>query len=82
VWETTHCKPSAFFDTFERKGGELKTTHYCPGCGHGVLHKLIEESRIMDPESILVSLAAHGMGADLLRQNRVALQFGRGLASI
>jgi 2-oxoisovalerate ferredoxin oxidoreductase beta subunit len=44
VWETTHCKPAAFFDTFERKGGEPRTTHYCPGCGHGVLHKLIAEA--------------------------------------
>jgi 2-oxoisovalerate ferredoxin oxidoreductase beta subunit len=44
VWETTHGKPAVFFDLFERKGGELKTTHYCPGCGHGVLHKLIAEA--------------------------------------
>jgi 2-oxoisovalerate ferredoxin oxidoreductase beta subunit len=44
VWETTHSKPAAFFDVFERKGGDLKTTHYCPGCGHGVLHKLIAEA--------------------------------------
>jgi 2-oxoisovalerate ferredoxin oxidoreductase beta subunit len=44
VWQTTHSKPAAFFDVFERKGGDLNTTHYCPGCGHGVLHKLIAEA--------------------------------------
>jgi len=31
-------------DTFPRKGGAAPTaTHYCPGCGHGVLHKIIGE---------------------------------------
>ncbi|BFN37005.1 2-oxoacid:acceptor oxidoreductase family protein [Fidelibacter multiformis] len=38
-------KPETFYDTFVRKGdSELKATHYCPGCGHGILHKLIAEA--------------------------------------
>ena len=38
-------KPEAFYDKFERKGGaHLETTHYCPGCGHGNLHKIIAEA--------------------------------------
>lgn len=44
MWEITHSKPSAFYDLFERKGGDLETTHYCPGCGHGVLQKMIAEA--------------------------------------
>lgn len=37
-------KSTAFFETFERKPGQLKkTTHYCPGCGHGVLNKIIAD---------------------------------------
>lgn len=44
MFQVTHSKPSAFFDLFERKGEDLETTHYCPGCGHGVLHKLIAEA--------------------------------------
>ncbi len=44
MWETTHSKPGGFYDTFERKGGDVETTHYCPGCGHGVLHKMIAEA--------------------------------------
>jgi 2-oxoisovalerate ferredoxin oxidoreductase beta subunit len=44
VWETTHKKPEAFYPLFERKGGDLETTHYCPGCGHGVLTKLLAEA--------------------------------------
>lgn len=37
-------KPKAFYDDFFRKGGNTKTTHYCPGCGHGVIQKLIAEA--------------------------------------
>ncbi len=44
MWVTTHSKPAAFYDRFERKGGDTETTHYCPGCGHGVLHKLLAEA--------------------------------------
>ncbi len=36
-------KSPAFFDVFERKPSMRKTTHYCPGCGHGVLHKIIAD---------------------------------------
>ena len=33
------------YESFPRKGGTaLQATHYCPGCGHGVLHKLIAEA--------------------------------------
>ena len=33
------------YDQFPRKGGAAITaTHYCPGCGHGILHKLIGEA--------------------------------------
>lgn len=38
-------KPNSFYDKFVRKGGsQLETTHYCPGCSHGILHKLIAEA--------------------------------------
>ena len=38
-------KPQGFFDTFERRPGSIKKNmHYCPGCGHGILHKLIAEA--------------------------------------
>jgi 2-oxoisovalerate ferredoxin oxidoreductase beta subunit len=44
VWETKHSKSVSFYDCFERKGGNTDITTYCPGCGHGVLHKLIAEA--------------------------------------
>ncbi len=38
-------KPKSFYDKFERKGGaNLETTHYCPGCGHGNVHKIMAEA--------------------------------------
>lgn len=38
-------KPDSLYDTFFRKpGSEPLSTHYCPGCGHGVVHKLIAEA--------------------------------------
>ncbi len=39
-----HCKSKAFYDEFFRKGEGDKQTHYCPGCGHGIVHKLIAEA--------------------------------------
>jgi 2-oxoisovalerate ferredoxin oxidoreductase beta subunit len=44
VWQITHSKAESFYDRYERKGGNTEITHYCPGCGHGVLHKLIAEA--------------------------------------
>ncbi len=41
----TFEKSSGFFPTFERKSGPAKdATHYCPGCGHGNVHKMIAEA--------------------------------------
>ena len=40
----TTAKPESFNHIFTRKGGaEPTATHYCPGCGHGVIHKLLAE---------------------------------------
>ncbi len=38
-------KTRGLYKSFPRKGGSaLTATHYCPGCEHGVLHKLIGEA--------------------------------------
>src|SRR5581483_5165599 len=39
-----HGKPESFYQTYERKSELQHQTHYCPGCGHGIVHKLIAES--------------------------------------
>ncbi|MEA3500210.1 MAG: 2-oxoacid:acceptor oxidoreductase family protein [Candidatus Marinimicrobia bacterium] len=59
IQSTILQKSSIFYDTFERKAGEeLKVTHYCPGCGHGILHKLIAEALVdfgVDDKAVLLS---------------------------
>jgi 2-oxoisovalerate ferredoxin oxidoreductase beta subunit len=36
-----YTRSPTFFESFDRKGSMPQTTHYCPGCGHGIAHKLI-----------------------------------------
>ena len=43
-YEIIHSKSSVFYDTYERKNELKHQTHYCPGCGHGIAHKLIAEA--------------------------------------
>jgi len=38
-----HDKPECFYEDYERKGELQRQTHYCPGCGHGIVHKLLAE---------------------------------------
>lgn len=45
VQEKVIGKPKSMLSEFPLKGGDAITaTHYCSGCGHGVLHKLIAEA--------------------------------------
>jgi 2-oxoisovalerate ferredoxin oxidoreductase beta subunit len=44
AYESIHSRSPVFFDLFERKSELKHQTHYCPGCGHGVVHKLIAEA--------------------------------------
>ena len=38
-------KAEGFYPHFLRKdGSKTKSTHYCAGCGHGIIHKLIAEA--------------------------------------
>ena len=43
-YEVIHCKAECFYDKYERKADLQHQTHYCPGCGHGIAHKLIAEA--------------------------------------
>ena len=43
-YELIHSKSPLFYDLYERKSELKHQTHYCPGCGHGVAHKLIAEA--------------------------------------
>jgi 2-oxoisovalerate ferredoxin oxidoreductase beta subunit len=41
-----HEKPATLYAQFDRKGDDQNpdVSHYCPGCGHGVVHNLIAEA--------------------------------------
>jgi 2-oxoisovalerate ferredoxin oxidoreductase beta subunit len=39
-----HEKAHCFYPAYERKGEHQHQTHYCPGCGHGIAHKLIAQA--------------------------------------
>ena len=39
-----HDRPKSFYGTFERKAELQHQTHYCPGCGHGIIHKLLAQT--------------------------------------
>ncbi len=43
-FQIIESKSPVFFDKYERKSDLQHQTHYCPGCGHGVVHKLIAEA--------------------------------------
>src|ERR1700747_428597 len=43
-YQVLHSKSPVFYSLYERKADLQHQTHYCPGCGHGVAHKLIAEA--------------------------------------
>jgi 2-oxoisovalerate ferredoxin oxidoreductase beta subunit len=53
-----HEKAACFYDRYERKAELQHQTHYCPGCGHGIVQKLlakaIDELGIQD-RTVLIS---------------------------
>lgn len=57
-WEIARSKPASFYSTYERKDELQHETHYCPGCGHGIIHKMlaqaIDELGIQD-RTVLIS---------------------------
>ena len=53
---------SALFEHFDRhshgKGLKGATTHYCPGCGHGLAHKYLAEALVelgVEERTVMIS---------------------------
>jgi len=57
-YAVSHCKAESFYDRYERKSELQHQTHYCPGCGHGNISKMlacaIDELGVQD-RTILIS---------------------------
>ncbi len=66
-----HERPQSFYDTFERKAELQHQTHYCPGCGHGIVHKLLAEAMdalgIQDRTILVTPVGCSVFGVLLLR---------------
>src|SRR6266702_1810230 len=43
-YKVSQSRSPVFFERFQRKEENQHQTHYCPGCGHGVAHKLVAEA--------------------------------------
>ncbi len=40
----SHGKAKAFYERYERKEEMQHQTHFCPGCGHGQVHKMLAKA--------------------------------------
>ncbi len=57
-FEIIYSKSPGFYDVYNRKPELKHQTHYCPGCGHGIVHKMIAEAvkdSGMQDKTILIS---------------------------
>ena len=63
-YSVVHCKAKVFYRRYERKTELQHQTHFCPGCGHGMVHKMlaraIDELGIQD-KTILVGPVGCGV---------------------
>ncbi len=65
-YKVVQQKAKAFYPVYERKAENSHQTHFCPGCGHGITHKLIaraiDELGVQD-RTIMVSPVGCGVFA-------------------
>jgi len=43
-YEVAQGRASSFYERYERKEDLQHQTHFCPGCGHGIVHKMIAKA--------------------------------------
>jgi 2-oxoisovalerate ferredoxin oxidoreductase beta subunit len=43
-YEVSRSKAKSFYPRYERKGELQHQTHFCPGCGHGIVHKMLAQA--------------------------------------
>jgi 2-oxoisovalerate ferredoxin oxidoreductase beta subunit len=44
AYEVARGRAKSFYERFERKDELQHQTHFCPGCGHGTVHKMLAEA--------------------------------------
>ena len=40
-YAVAHAKAKSFYERYERKQELQHQTHFCPGCGHGIVHRML-----------------------------------------
>lgn len=43
-YKVSHSRAKAFYEHYDRKEELKHATHYCPGCGHGNVHKMLAQA--------------------------------------
>ena len=43
-YTVAHGRAKSFYNRFDRKEDLQHQTHFCPGCGHGTVHKMIAQA--------------------------------------
>lgn len=80
----SHAKSPVFYEWYDRKPDMKHQTHYCPGCGHGVAHKLVAEAvtdlGIQDQTIFVSSVGCSVFGYYYFDLGNVQAAHGRGPA--
>jgi 2-oxoisovalerate ferredoxin oxidoreductase beta subunit len=81
-----HGRSPSFYEVFERKeDGDRHQTHYCPGCGHGIVTKLLAEAidalGIRDRTVLVSPVGCSVFGYEYLDVGNIQAAHGRGPAA-
>ncbi len=81
-----HGRSPSFYSIFERKeDGDPEQTHYCPGCGHGIVTKLVAEAidslGIQDTTVLFSPVGCSVFGYEYLDVGNVQVAHGRAPAA-
>src|SRR5579864_7081352 len=83
-YTVTHEKSKTFFPVYERKAELQHQTHYCPGCGHGIVHKLvanaIDELGIQDRTILITPVGCSVFGYYYFDVGNIQSAHGRAAA--
>ena len=82
--KVVHGRSSIFYDRFDRKDDDQHQTHYCPGCGHGIVTKLLAEAidalDIQDRTILVSPVGCSVFGYEYLDVGNIQVAHGRGPA--
>jgi 2-oxoisovalerate ferredoxin oxidoreductase beta subunit len=79
-----HGRSPTFYDRFERKDDDQHQTHYCPGCGHGIVTKLLADAidalGIQDRTILVSPVGCSVFGYEYVDVGNIQSAHGRGPA--